>query len=79
MSTLLSAVRRLPRDVRTPASIHVISIPQTVAILSALISGSATGAVHTDSRVTRGIGLRRNGLVGVITGSMCKEGMVINE
>lgn len=79
MSTLLSAVRRLPRDVRTPASIHVISIPKTVAILSALISGSATGTGHIACYVALIIVIVRYRLIWEITAATCEEDSAVDK
>ncbi len=78
VSASWTAVRRLPSDVRTPASIHISSRSEAVAIDRAWIPRTATGAVFTACCVTHVVGILRYGLVRIVTDCtcICKEDLV---
>ncbi len=76
-----TAVRRLPSDVRTPASIHISSRSEAVAIDRAWIPWTATGAVFTACCVTHVVEGFSYGVVGVVTSCtcICEEELVADE
>ena len=73
VSTSWTAVWRVPCDVRTPSPIYGPKLIQTVAIDSAYVSQSATGALHTSRCVTLSVWWIWYGMVGIVTDSTCNR------